>query len=315
MTTLQEINALIDWFPFLLVAVGAVFGAMIGSFLNVVIYRLPKADEWDLEQAKAAVIAEHKGEEFPDPGANPYQVSGGRSYCPHCNHAIRWYENIPVLSWIGLRGKCSQCKGAISFQYPAVELATAALFAAAFSQFPSGITPVWALSLGLVLTALACGVANAGIDFKTLTLSTALTQIILWTGFAHSTIQSPAHIWTVTPQASVLGAATAWAILAGTRWLWLKLRGIDAMGGGDIILLAAIGAWLGVAGVVATLGLACLTGIAHGVFQRIRHGVVHRGDGTPAGAFPFGPHLILGWMVLLLFPGILQSVGAFLTGA
>ena len=216
--------------PWASAALAGIFGLLIGSFLNVVIHRLPKM----LEQQWAAEYAHYaaEGAEASEAQAPAISLSHPRSACPNCGHAIRWYQNIPVLSYLALRGRCAGCAKRISLRYPLVELITAALFA--FCAWRWGVTPtgaVWCLFCAVI-------VALAAIDWDTTLLPDDLTLPLLWAGLLAAALQ-----WTNVPLFSaVMGAAAGYLSLWSVYWGFKLATGKDGMGHGDFKLLAALGA-------------------------------------------------------------------------
>lgn len=253
-----------------------VVGLAIGSFLNVVIYRVPKA-----------LFANHKEGEEDGAGSSPWMsVLHPASTTPCCHQIIAWYDNIPLLSWLWLRGHCRHCKQAISLRYPVVECITGAAFAWAFMQFgPSWIT-LWYCLLWALLIALFF------IDLDTNYLPDALTYSALWLGLLGSALA----ILPMSPSDAIVGACAGyvlpWSVNAA-YWLW---RRRDGFGGGDFKLMAALGAWLGVpalmpilamASVLALLGVGALMLIRHEQFSWKRR-------------LPFGPFLIAAGVFVVL---------------
>ena len=207
----------------------ALLGLCIGSFLNVVIHRLPLMMErdWKLESAE---LLGGKVEEPP-----PITLSTPRSRCPSCGHTIAWHENIPVLSYLRLGGKCAECKTPISKRYPAIEILTALLFAACGVRF--GAQPATLLWCGLV----AALIALAFIDLDTQFLPDSLTLPLIWAGIA-----SAALGWIpLSLKDSVLGAMAGYLSLWFVFHAYRIIRGREGMGAGDFKLLAALGAWMG----------------------------------------------------------------------
>jgi leader peptidase (prepilin peptidase) / N-methyltransferase len=256
-----------------------VLGLLIGSFLNVVIHRMPLMMErgWRTESAELLGV---KIAETPE-----ITLSKPRSRCPSCGHAIRWYENIPVVSYLALRGKCSACKTPISARYPAIELLTGVLFAACGLRF--GAQPGVLLWCGLAATL----VALAFIDLDTSFLPDDLTLPLMWAG-----IVSAALGWIpVTLAASVGGAVAGYLSLWFVFHAYRLIRGKEGMGAGDFKLLAALGAWMGWQAIPSIILLAsavgALVGIALIVFRR------HDRD-VP---IPFGPYLAGGGVAALFF--------------
>ncbi len=214
--------------PAVALPAAAVIGLCVGSFLNVVIHRLPRM----MERGWAVQCAELAGRE-PEPGPR-YNLVVPRSACPACGHRITALENVPVVSWLALRGRCSACRAAISPRYPAVELLAGALALMAIWQFG----PTWK---GIA----ACGflwtlIALAFIDADTQLLPDDLTLPLMWAGLA-------ANLFGLfVPLASaVIGTIAGYLALWTLYWLFKLIRGKEGMGYGDFKLLAALGAWLG----------------------------------------------------------------------
>ena len=214
--------------PFSLIALSVVFGLVIGSFLNVVIHRLPKMMERDWH-AQCAVL---RDEAVPD--IETLTLAAPRSRCPHCGHAISAIENIPLLSYLFLKGRCRECKNPISLRYPLVELLTAALFGLAVWRFGYS-----AMALGAMLFC-ALAITLTFIDFDTQLLPDDLTLPLLWAGLLF-------NLWgTYTNLASaVIGAVAGYLSLWSVYWGFKLFTGKEGMGYGDFKLLAAIGAWVG----------------------------------------------------------------------
>ena len=216
----------------LLVLVG-VFGLMIGSFLNVCIARVPR------------------GESVVSPG----------SHCPKCNTPIQWYDNIPVLSYLALGAKCRACRAPISVRYPLVEITTAVAFVLQAIAFPD--EPILLVSR-LVFTAML--IVLFGTDYDTQRLPNVITLPGIVVGLVFSLFTPPGIV------ASLIGAALGAGILLAVRWIWRKLRGVDAMGLGDVKMLAMIGAFLGWRQIWVVLFVASLTGATVGVLLTMRQG-------------------------------------------
>ena len=261
------------------VPVLTVLGLLIGSFLNVVIHRMPLMleREWRMDSAELL--------EVTIPETPPITLSTPRSRCPSCGHQIRWYENIPVLSWVALRGRCSACKTPISFRYPAIELLTGALFAACALHFgPDPRTLLWC---GLCATL----VALAFIDLDTSFLPDNLTQPLLWAG-----IVSAALHWTpVDLKDAVAGAAVGYLSLWIVSHAYALVRGRVGMGGGDLKLLAALGAWMGWQAIASIILLSSAVGAAVGLALI----ALRRHDREVP--IPFGPYLAGGGLAAVFF--------------
>jgi leader peptidase (prepilin peptidase)/N-methyltransferase len=277
-------------------AAAFLFGLAIGSFLNVVIHRLPRM----LEQQWRAQAADLEGRPAPD-AVVPFNLVTPRSRCPSCNAQIRAIHNVPVLSYLALGGRCAACKAPIPARYPLVELATAAGFAAVAWHF--GFGP--AALLGLVFTAYL--VALTGIDLDRQLLPDILTVPLLWIGLLASLWQSPGD--PAPPAAlrdAVIGAAAGYAFLWLVYQLFKLVTGKEGMGYGDFKLFAAIGAWLGWQMLPVVLILAAVVGAAVGLALMATRRL---GRGVP---IPFGPYLAgAAWVALLWGPAIKDRYLAF----
>jgi leader peptidase (prepilin peptidase) / N-methyltransferase len=281
----------------------ALLGLCIGSFLNVVVHRLPRMmeREWWADVAHALADGESYqrcfGREPSKPlavaatevqqgvdGLAPYGLAQPRSACPSCNHQIRWYENIPLVSWLWLRGRCSACKTRISARYPLLEVLTALLFASAGWHF--GPKPVVLLWCGV----LAALVALAAIDWDTTLLPDALTLPLLWTGLAAAALG-----WTnLRLDDALWGAAAGYLSLWSVYWLFKKATGKEGMGFGDFKLLAALGAWLGWQAILPIVLMASVIGAAVGIGMKLS------GSLREGRYVPFGPFLAGGGVVVML---------------
>lgn len=255
-----------------------IFGMLVGSFLNVVIYRLPKI----LEKQWAAECASLSGKELPT--AEPYNLMVPRSRCPQCNHQIRWYENIPVISFLLLRGRCSSCGASIGWRYPLIELACGLAFAGCAWRW--GLTPSTAVWCGFCATVLAL----AAIDWDTTLLPDDLTLPLVWGGLC-----SAALSWSGTALPDAL-----WGAVAGYLSLWLvywsfKLAtGKEGMGYGDFKLYAALGAWFGWQALIPIILMASIIGAIIGIGMKLSSGL------REGGYVPFGPFLALAGLTALV---------------
>jgi len=273
------------------VALFGVLGLLVGSFLNVVIHRLPKM----MEREWAANCAELAGKELP--ASEPFDLSRPRSRCPSCQHQIRWYENVPVLSYLMLRGRCANCKASISLRYPAIEIVTALLFVALARMY--GLTPV-----GMVWAILACLlIAQFWIDIDTQLLPDDLNYLILWLGLIASAIG-----WTTVPLASsVWGAVFGYLSLWSVYQLHYRLTGKQGMGHGDFKLLAGLGAWFGAEYLIALILLSSIVGSLLGGAMLLIGRISNRDI-----PIPFGPYLAgAGMVAMLAGPGRLESLVPF----
>ena len=270
-------------------AVGGVLGLLIGSFLNVVIHRLPQM----MERQWAEQCAELHGQPAPEQAA--LNLVTPRSRCPHCGHAITWYENIPVLSWLALRGRCSQCHARIGARYPLVELATGALFA--WCAWRWGITPTaaaWCF-FAAVLVALTL------IDWDTTLLPDDLTLPLLWAG-----LMAAALGWTGVPLAqSLWGAVAGYLSLWAVYWAFKLATGKEGMGYGDFKLFAALGAWFGWPALVPIILMASVIGALIGIAMKMTRSL------REGGVVPFGPFLALAGLTAMIFgfASILRAIG------
>ena len=270
-------------------AVAGVLGLLIGSFLNVVIYRLPKMLErqWAAECAGAARLEPVTGE--------PFNLMVPRSRCQQCQHQIRWFENVPVLSYLFLRGKCSACGTRISLRYPAVELLSGALFS--FCAWRWGLTPVALVWAGFSATLLALTL----IDWDTTLLPDDLTLPLLWAGLIAAALR-----WTDVPLPSaVWGAVVGYLCLWLIYWGFKLLTGKEGMGYGDFKLLAALGAWFGWTALVPIILMASVIGALVGIAMKFG-GTLREGRYVP-----FGPFLAGSGLTAMVFgpQSILQLVG------
>ena len=255
-----------------------IFGMLVGSFLNVVIYRLPKI----LEKQWAAECASLSGKELPT--AEPFNLMVPRSRCPQCNHQIRWYENMPVISFLLLRGRCSSCGASIGWRYPLIELACGLAFAGCAWRW--GLTPSTAVWCGFCATVLAL----AAIDWDTTLLPDDLTLPLVWGGLC-----SAALSWSGTALPDAL-----WGAVAGYLSLWLvywsfKLAtGKEGMGYGDFKLYAALGAWFGWQALIPIILMASIIGAIIGIGMKLSSGL------REGGYVPFGPFLALAGLTALV---------------
>jgi leader peptidase (prepilin peptidase)/N-methyltransferase len=258
--------------------VAAVFGLLIGSFLNVVIHRLPKMMQRDSDN----YVAHESG--APLPHQDAYTLVAPRSACPHCGHMIGALENIPVVSYLALRGKCSACKAPISLRYPAVELVSGALSALLVWHFGSGLAGLAALLFVFLLIAMTC------IDYDTQLLPDDLTLPLLWCGLLVNLNG------TFVPLAdAVIGAAAGYLCLWLIFWAFKLITGKEGMGYGDFKLLAALGAWLGWAMLPTIVLLSSVVGAVVGISLMV---FAKRGRDNP---IPFGPYLAAAGLITLLY--------------
>jgi len=257
----------------------AVLGLCVGSFLNVVIHRMPLMLE---AQWKADAQAMLNPDAAPAPEGEQLSLSRPASRCPKCGHQIRWFENIPLISWLVLRGKCSACGTGISVRYPLIELATAALFAACGIAF--GDQPTTLLWCGFM----AVLVAAAGIDWDTTLLPDDLTLPLLWAGLIAAALG-----WLPIPlKESLWGVVTGYLSLWSVYWLFKLTTGKEGMGYGDFKLLAALGAWLGWSMILPVVLASSVIGAVIGIGMKLT-GSLREGVYIPFGPFLAGAGLVV----------------------
>jgi leader peptidase (prepilin peptidase)/N-methyltransferase len=297
---LTELAALYAEHAALLVGSVFVLGLTIGSFLNVVIYRLPimLEREWRLQanELLAAPAAEPAlaGAEFPA----HFSLSVPRSACPACKTPIAAWQNIPLLSWLMLRGRCAACQAPISWRYPGVELATGVLSAAVAWHFGFGIP------LGCALLVTWSLIALTGIDVDHQLLPDDITLPLLWAGLLAAVAcgANEGQPIPVAPRDAILGAAAGYLSLWTVYHLFRLVTGKEGMGYGDFKLFAALGAWLGWRLLPLVILLAAATGAVVGILM-----IVARGRDR-AAPMPFGPYLAAaGWLAMMYGNGIVSG--------
>ncbi|WP_345811828.1 A24 family peptidase [Paraburkholderia sp. PREW-6R] len=256
-----------------------VLGLVIGSFLNVVVHRVPIM----LERAWREEVSEATDEPLEDDGLPArYNLWVPGSACPHCGHALSAWENLPVLSYVLLRGRCSACKAHVSLRYPLVELGSAALAAGALAVF--GPTGAALAAFGLCAMLLAM----SAIDVNTHLLPDSMTLPLLWAGIIVNLDGTFASL-----HDAVLGAIFGYLVLWAVHWLFRLVRGVEGMGYGDFKLLAALGAWLGWAALPQIVLIAAVAGAVVGL------AATWRGRMRFEEPLPFGPFLAVGGAVTL----------------
>ena len=264
--------------PAAAIVVAAAFGLIVGSFLNVVILRVPPRLQWSWVRDSRELLELPPTEEPEPPG-----IVVERSHCPKCGHQLAAWENVPLFSYLALRGRCRSCRTPISIQYPLIEALTGALFALVVWRFGIGYEAL----AGLVFTGIL--VAAAGIDWRTTLLPDSLTFPLLWLGLLLST----AGLF-VSPTQSIWGAAVGYLSLWSVYWAFKLLTGKEGMGYGDFKLLAALGAWCGLG---SLLSIVLLSSLAGAVIGSVALAIQGRDRATP---IPFGPYLaVAGWIQLV----------------
>lgn len=267
---------------FLALGWAGLLGLVIGSFLNVVIHRLPRMmqAQWDADTGAAPAHGQ------------PFNLATPGSHCPHCQHPLRWSENIPLLSFIALRGRCAHCQKPIAWRYPLIELITAGLFMGIVLQHGWSFA---ALAWAGFASAL---VALAAIDADTRLLPDIITQPLVWAGLLAASL----GISGIGLQEAVWGAVAGYLFLWVVYWLFKGLTGKEGMGQGDFKLLAGLGAWLGWPALLSLVLMASILGIMGGI------GLKLRGQLPENGELAFGPYLVIAGLWVMAFgplPGLL----------
>jgi len=274
-----------------LVALAGFLGLLVGSFLNVVIYRLPKM----MEQQWQAECAELSGQAVI-PAAEKLSLLSPRSRCSSCGHMIAWHENIPLLSYLFLRGKCSVCGTSFGIRYPCVELITGVLFA--FCAWRWGNTAVALAWCGFSAALLALAL----IDWDTTLLPDDITLPLLWAGLICAALE-------LNPAVRLVDVL--WGVVAGYVSLWLVywafklVTGKEGMGYGDFKLFAALGAWFGWSALVPIILMASVIGAVVGIAMKFSTGL------REGGYVPFGPFLAAAGFTAMVFgpQSILRFIG------
>ena len=284
---MQDLALLFQLTPWLLWLSVALLGLLVGSFLNVVIYRLPimMEREWKQEctvyfsdECKTTVPKSASGSE-----TTKFNLLLPSSACPKCDHQITALENIPVISWLVLRGKCSNCANPISARNPRIELLTGLLSLVVAVYIPYGIQLAGALILTWTLVALTF------IDIDKMLLPDQITLPLLWSGL----FLNVNYAW-VTPSDAIIGAIVGYLSLWSVYWGFKLLTGKEGMGYGDFKLLAAFGAWFGWQSILAIVLLSSFAGAIIGITQ------IALKKHTQGNPIPFGPYLaIAGWLYLI----------------
>lgn len=275
---LTDVSSLLQQNQTLFISISAIFGLMMGSFLNVVIYRLPKM----MEQEWHHNCLELQGKEIPQ--TTKFTLAQPRSVCPHCGHKIKAYENIPVISYLFLKGRCSACKAHISLRYPFIEILSASLLGLVSWKFGYSYTSLFAAAFTLGLIALTF------IDFDTQLLPDDITLPLLWLGLLFNINYGFTDL-----KSAVIGAMAGYLVLWSVFWLFKILRGKEGMGYGDFKLLAAIGAWFGWKLLPAVILLSSTLGAVIGIALIA---LTKRNKDVP---MPFGPFLAIGGIAALFY--------------
>jgi len=272
--------------PAIFVGVAFAFALLIGSFLNVVIYRLPimMDREW---RSQCDELAEMPVPNLPE---GKFNLVVPRSRCPSCNAQVTALQNIPVLSYLMLGGRCAECKGSISARYPVVEFVTALLVAIVAWQFGANWQGLMAIVLTLFLVPITV------IDFDRYLIPDAIVYPLLWIGLALSLWhpQAGAEVLFIAPTDAIIGALAGYLSLWSFYWLFKLATGKEGMGHGDFKLLAALGAWLGYQFLFTIIIMSAVVGAVIGIALIVFRGRDHQ---VP---MPFGPFLAgAGWLTML----------------
>ncbi len=277
-----------------LLFVGSVFvlGLVVGSFLNVVIYRLPimLEREWRAQAIELLPSADSAATTITSEASERFSLSTPRSACPACKAPIKAWQNIPVISWLLLRGRCAACQARLSTRYPLVELATGVLSAAVAWHF--GVTAATACALGVTWALIAL----TGIDVDHQLLPDDITLPLLWAGLLAAAAMGPAAgaPLPVSAHDAIIGAAAGYVSLWLVYHAFRLVTGKEGMGYGDFKLFAALGAWLGWRLLPLVILLSAATGAVLGILM-----IVLRGRDR-AAPIPFGPYLAAaGWLAML----------------
>ena len=264
-------------------------GAVAGSFANMVIHRLPRMLEhrWMREASDAT------GGTFTDPA--PPDLFRPASHCPTCGQALRWWQNIPIVSFIALRGRCAHCQAAIPTRYLLTELVMTAWFVWCATYHDPAQATAWFWSVWG-----ACLITLAIIDWRTFLLPDPLTLGLLWL----SLVAAALGLLPVSPTQAIWGAAVGYLVVFLPGWVFERVTGRTGMAHGDFKLMAAVGAAVGPSQVILTLLVASLLGIAMALLARrwMPQSSTEGGFDVAPGAIPFGPAIAAAAMVLQVWP-------------
>ncbi|MGE3919363.1 MAG: A24 family peptidase [Gammaproteobacteria bacterium] len=261
------------------------FGLIIGSFLNVVIYRFPQMYSQSFQMSNDLPL-DTLYQKTENIVRQSFNLATPRSHCPHCKSSIAWYDNIPLISFILLRGQCRNCKQKISWRYPLVEIITAFLFILLTIKFGISTVTFFSMIFSAILIILAA------IDLKHWILPDRLTLSLLWIGLSVNAF----HLFT-NPQSAILGAILGFGLLWLINLLYYLWRNKDGIGQGDFKLLAALGAWIGFENIPMVLFISAILGSVIGLGLILINKRFHK-----QSALPFGPFLAFaGWIMLTYF--------------
>jgi len=276
---MSELIALIQQNSTIYIIVASLLGLLVGSFLNVVIHRLPIMMEMDWREQCASLTSTGNTEK-----TTKYNLITPRSACPHCQKSIAAWHNIPIISFLMLGGRCKECKASISWRYPAVESMSALLVGLAAYKFGFSLNTLAASTFVLAILTLTF------IDLDTQLLPDDITLPLLWLGLLFNLNGGFTNI-----QSAIVGAAAGYLVLWSLYWLFKLITGKDGMGYGDFKMLAAIGAWFGWTMLPAVILLSSIAGSIIGIGLMA---FAKKGRNT---AIPFGPYLALGGIAALFW--------------
>ncbi len=280
----------------LMVLLALILGLLVGSFLNVVIYRVPEGlnRNWKLQAKQMLDLPLEQGE------GERFNILMPPSHCPSCKAAIKPWQNIPILSYVLLKGQCKHCHAAISLRYPLVELLTGLVFAVCAWKFGATWTAVAAMVFSAYL------IAMIFIDADTQLLPDQLTLPLMWAGIVfHLAAYLLQADWGITTLVdSLLGAIVGYMSLWSIFQLFKLVTGKEGMGYGDFKLLAALGAWLGISVLPIIIIMSAVVGLIFALIMKV----------AKNQPMPFGPYLaISGWIVLVFSQPISQFIQWWLT--
>jgi leader peptidase (prepilin peptidase) / N-methyltransferase len=289
---LNDLASLYTANPLLFIGSVFILGLVVGSFLNVVIYRLPIMLQREWQMQATEVLGQP-----PVPAADRFNLSTPRSACPHCKAPITALQNIPLLSWLVLRGRCASCKKPISPRYPLIELATGLLSAIVAWHFGFGTTAACGILVTWVL------IAMTGIDIDHQLLPDSLTLPLMWLGLLAAVVigPTPGLALPVSPHDAILGAIAGYLSLWSVFHIFRLITGKEGMGYGDFKLFAALGAWMGWQSLLLIILLSAATGAFLGILMILLRG---RDRAAP---MPFGPYLAAAGWIAMLYGGQLVS--------
>lgn len=281
---MSQLTDIFSLYPSLLIGYLFIIGLVVGSFLNVVIYRLPVMMERNWRQECQELMGSDQPNAHDSSKLSPFNLATPRSTCPHCQSQIRWYDNIPIVSWCLLKGKCRDCSNAISMRYPLIELLTGLLSGFVGWKMGFDISTLFALLFCWFLIALTF------IDLDTFLLPDQLTLPLLWLGLLISLTGT-----FTSPESSILGAAIGYLFLFSLYWGFKLLTGKEGMGFGDFKLLAALGAWLGWESLLLVILLSSTVGAFVGLAM-----IAIKGHDKQQ-PIPFGPYLATAGLISFFY--------------